>query len=72
MKVVLQNPSTMILGQIEKKFDCELFGTDELVINRVCGIKDMRKIASCDFALYRKDSVIYVDNADFSSMEVQI
>lgn len=72
MKVVFQNPSKELLHEIGKKLGSDLSGSDEITLSGVIDIKDMRKIASSDFALYRKDSIIYVDNADFSSMEVQL
>ena len=45
---------------------------NELFIEDIIDIKDMTRITSCDFALYKKDRVIYVDSSDFSEMEVRL
>jgi hypothetical protein len=78
MQVILRNPSKEIISQVDKKEGMVLDlpdlaeREDDLIINDVLDIKDMTRIASCDFALYKKDAVIYVDNADFSEMEVRL
>lgn len=73
MKVVFYNPSHELLDQLSKKFFAyEVKPCNEIELSGVTDIKDMRKISSCDFAFYLRDCVIYADNSDFSSMEVQL
>lgn len=78
MKVVLRNPSKELIIQVQKKEGIVLEFTDlaeredELLIEDIIDIKDLSRVAFCDFAIYKEDAVIYLDNSDFSSMEVQL
>jgi hypothetical protein len=83
MKVILKNPTRSIINQVLAKEGLTIGWPDlddidlseyenELYIEDVIDIKDMTRIASSDFALYKKDRVIYVNNSDFSEMEVRL
>ena len=83
MKVILKNPTRSIINQVLSKEGLFIGWPDlddidiseyenELFIEDIIDIKDMTRITSCDFALYKKDRVIYVDSSDFSEMEVRL
>lgn len=76
MKVILKNPSLSIINQVSAKEGLTIDLSDyenELFIEDVIYIKDMtRYLVSTEFALYKKDIIIYVDNSDFSEMEVRL
>jgi hypothetical protein len=46
---------------------------NELLIEDVIEIRDLSRLErSRDFALYKRDRILFVDNSDFSEMEVRL
>lgn len=83
MKVILKNPTRSIINQVLSKEGLIIGWPDlddidlseyenELLIEDVIDIKDITRIATWHFAIYKKDRVIYLHNSDFSEMEVRL
>lgn len=84
MKVILKNPSREVTNQVLAKEGLTIGWSDlddidlseyqyELLIDDVIEIRDLSRLErSADFALYKRDIIIFVDNKDFSEMEVRL